>query len=164
MNNTKDTYTIYLGSDHAGFYLKEEVKSYLTLSGYHIFDFGAEEFSAGDDYPEILHPLALMLSLKPENFAFVFGASGIGEMIVLNRHAQVRCGVFYGGTEKIITQMREHNNINALSFGASFIEKHACIRAVEIFLQTNFTHEQRHERRIKNIESLQSNNTGDYSE
>ena len=168
MNEEKEEFhtgypTIYLGSDHAGFSLKNDIHEYLEENGYEVFDFGPIEFNESDDYPDVLHPLAAMLSSYPDNIAFVCGGSGMGEMMVLNRYPHVRCGVYYGGKDSLIELLREHNNANALSFGARFIDKHEAFHAIDLFLHTQFNHEIRHERRIQHIETLFKNNPSDNS-
>jgi ribose 5-phosphate isomerase B len=160
--NTKVHHTIYIGSDHAGFHLKEIALMYLKQRGFDVLDFGSEEYHESDDYPDILHPLALMLSTHPHNTGIVFGGSGTGEAIVLNRYEHVRCVTYTGGDDQTVRLAREHNNANAISFGARFIDEHLLKKTIEIFLSTKFNHELRHERRIEKIESLLAHHTCDY--
>ncbi len=163
MNSPKH-HTIYVGSDHAGFHVKQEISNYLKNLGYDVLDFGPDVFDKDDDYPDILHPLAIMLSTHPYNKAIVFGGSGTGEAIVLNRYPEVRCVQYYGGDIEIIEKARTHNNANALSVGARFVDTKTTKEAITLFLETHFNHQTRHENRIRKIESLLSHHSRDNSE
>jgi ribose 5-phosphate isomerase B len=150
----KEKSLIYLGGDHAGYFLKENVKLFLIERGFSISDFGPEIFDQHDDYPDILHPLACELSKYPKQRAIVFGGSGMGESIVLNRYSHVRCGVWYGGDFEIIKNYREHDDINALAIATRFIETKDVYKAIEIFLQTRFLNEERFIRRVEKIDGM----------
>ena len=112
---------IFLGSDHAGFQLKEEVKGFLIKKGYSVEDKGALQYQAEDDYPDFIRPVAEAVSKDPENVrGIIFGGSGQGEAMCANRIKGVRAAVYYGGTVHIVELSREHNNANVLSLGAGF--------------------------------------------
>lgn len=144
---------IYVGGDHAGYFLKEKVKLYLVKRGFEVLDFGPAAFSQNDDYPDMLHPLAHKLSKNPERRAIIFGGSGMGESIVLNRYPYVRCGVWYGGNFEIIKNYKEHDDINALAVAARFIQEKDIYGAIEVFLKTRFLKEERFVRRIEKIDN-----------
>jgi ribose 5-phosphate isomerase B len=143
---------IYLGGDHAGFVYKEIVKKYLLDNGYKIVDFGPHSYEKNDDFPDFLHPLAKKLSKFPNNKAIIFGGSGIGESIVLNRYNGVRCGVWFCSELDIISNGRTHDDINSLSIGSRFIDKNQLLKAIEVFLKTPFSNEIRHARRVNKID------------
>lgn len=144
---------IYLASDHAGFELKEKLKAYLRELGYEVKDFGAFALDAADDYPDFIALAAQAVSEDPDNSrAIILGGSGQGEAMVANRFSGVRAAVYYGGDEKIIALSREHNDANVLSLGARFLTEEEAKRAVKLLLETPFSGEERHARRIKKIE------------
>lgn len=148
--------TIYLAADHAGFELKEHLVTYVrdTL-GYDVHDCGAYTFAPEDDYPEYIKIAAEAVSENPnETRAIILGGSGQGEAMVANRFPNVRATVYYGGPQDIITLSREHNNANILSLGARFMTTTEAEQAVSLWLRTSFTPEERHERRIAQIEQL----------
>jgi ribose 5-phosphate isomerase B len=161
---------IYLASDHAGFDLKEIVKIFLQdiknknrsediVSNldinFQIVDFGAYAHIDTDDYTEYMHKAGHDLSIdynsNRNSVAIVFGGSGEGEAMVMNRYDGVRCTTYYGGDLEIIKLGRLHNDANALSFGARFISPEECIKGLEIFLNTEFE-KGRHLVRVEKID------------
>lgn len=139
---------IYLGADHAGFELKEKLKSYLTDLGHDVEDKGAFSFVSDDDYPDFVMPVAESVSSDKESLGVVLGGSGQGEAMVANRVKGVRAIEYYGGNLDIIQLGREHNNANIISLGARFVSEAEAMNAVKIFLDTPFSNEERHVRRI----------------
>lgn len=143
---------IHLATDHAGFQLKEAVKNHLDRSGYTVVDHGAVELNENDDYPDFIHPAAKAVSNEPYSVGIIFGHSGQGEAMVANRYQGVRAVVYYGSEKDILTLSREHNDANVLSLGAGFLSQDEVVSAVNQWLETDFTRETRHERRIKKID------------
>jgi len=144
---------IYIGSDHAGFQLKEEVKEFLLKKGYSVEDKGAFQYQAEDDYPDFIRPVAEAVAKDPENSrGIIFGGSGQGEAICANRIKGVRAAVYYGGTVHIVELSREHNNSNILSLGARFLHSDEAKTAVDFWLRAKFAGG-RHQRRIDKIDS-----------
>lgn len=153
MNNPK----IILATDHAGFELKESVKSFLQEKGYKVEDVGAFEYKDGDDYPEYMVKAAMKIveDLENNTRAILFGRSGQGEAMVANRFPGVRAAVWYGGDEKIIKLSREHNDANVFSIGAGFVSVDEAKKAIELWLNTPFSNEEKHARRIEEIDSVE---------
>lgn len=146
---------IYLGSDHAGFRLKEEIRHFLVAEGYNVTDLGANRESRDDDYPDFVHPVAEKVSEDPDNrWGIILGGSGEGEAIVANRYKGVRAAVWYGKNDRIITLSREHNDANVLAIGARFVSAEEAKLAIQLWLTTPFSHDPRHQRRIDKIDSL----------
>lgn len=139
---------IYLGTDHAGFELKEKLKPFLMELGHEVEDLGAFAFDENDDYPDFISKVASTVSDETDSRGIIFGKSGQGEAMVANRHAGIRSGVFYGGNLEIVKLLREHNNSNILSLGAGFISEEEAKEAVKIWLETPFSGDERHARRI----------------
>jgi len=143
---------IYIGADHRGFQLKEIIKIFLKEIGYEVVDFGNTIYDENDDYPDFVLPVAKKVAENPEqNRGIVLGASGQGEAIAANKVKGIRAAVFYGGPEEIIKLSREHNNANILSLGASFLSEEQARQAVRVWLETSFSGEERHIRRIRKI-------------
>ncbi len=165
--------TIFLATDHAGFELKEKIKNELIEKGYQVEDCGAFEYNPDDDYPDTISIAAEKISEQPSDRAIVFGSSGQGEAIVANKFQNVRAVVFYGpytpqhtidvtgktsdDSFEVVRLARVHNNANILSLGAHILNFDDAIRAVDVFLQTDFSNEERHARRIEKIINLERN-------
>ncbi len=148
---------IYLATDHAGFNLKEEVKGYLEEKGVELYDCGALTFEPGDDYPQFIALAAEKVqhdSMHEPSMAIIFGGSGQGEAIVANRYRHVRAVVYAGGNLELVKLGREHNDANVLSVGARFITKEEAFQAIELFLSTPFSHEERHSERVIQIDEI----------
>ena len=144
--------TIILATDHAGFELKEKIKAYLVRENYEIQDLGASQYNEDDDYPEYMKKAGEAVSQNPNTKAIIFGKSGNGEAIVANRYKNVRAAVWYGGNMDIVRLSREHNDANVLSIGAGFVTEEETEKAIKIWLETNFSGEERHARRIAQID------------
>ena len=153
---------IFVGTDHAGFGLKERLVSVLRNQGYEVEDVGAHEYNESDDYPDFVIPVARAVSQNPEEVkGIVLGATGQGEAMTANKFPKVRAIVFYGKAEcvvdddaDIIKRSREHNDSNILSLGARYLTEEMMLEAVELWLNTPFTDEERHLRRLNKINKL----------
>lgn len=148
---------IYIGTDHAGFNLKQTLVSYLEELEYKVEDMGAHKYNEMDDYPDFIAPVARAVSENPEqNIGIILGGSGQGEAIVANKFPNVRAVVCYGPPFEIVRLSREHNDANILSLGARFITEDEAKEAVSLWLETDFSGEERHKRRIKKIDKLKT--------
>lgn len=162
---------VYLGTDHAGFDLKEKVKVFLQQKGYEVVDCGAYSNDKDDDYPVFVGKVAEAISKDSASRGIVFGGSGQGEAIVANKYKNVRCALFYalnnfksvidinGKTSsdlfEILRLTREHNDANMLSIGARLLKEEEALKAVQVFLETSFSGEERHKRRIEMIKKIE---------
>lgn len=142
---------VYMGSDHAGYELKEKLKVYLGGLNYKVEDMGAFEFEEDDDYPNFIRPVAQAVADNTESMGIVVGGSGQGEAMSANKIAGARAALYYGGNPEIIKISREHNNCNILSLGARFITEQEAEAVIKIFLETPFSGDERHIRRIAKI-------------
>ena len=145
---------IYIATDHAGYEMKEALCSYLEKDlGFTVADMGAHQQDINDDYPDFISLAAQEVSRDPTVArGIVLGASGQGESVVANRFPHVRCSVYYGGPLEIIRLSREHNNANMIALGARFLSFNDAKAAVKLWLETPFSQEERHIRRLKKIE------------
>ena len=108
-----------------------------------------------DDYPEFIKKAAKAVSEATDGSrAIVLGGSGQGEDMVADKFPNVRSAEYYGGNLEIIKLSREHNDANVLSLGARFLSLDEAKEAVKLWLETSFSDEERHKRRIDQIENL----------
>lgn len=143
---------VLIASDHAGFELKKMLASFVAELGYEVEDMGPQTLDPSDDYPDMIAPLARRISETPEARGIILGGSGTGEAIVANRFAQVRAALYAGGDMELVRLARDHNDANVLSLGARFITEEEAKAAVRVFLETPFSNDERHVRRIAKIE------------
>lgn len=146
---------VYLATDHAGFELKEKIKTYLQKEGYEVEDCGAHTLDPEDDYPDFISKAAQAVSKDPQGKGIILGGSGQGEAIAANKFPNVRAAVYYGSQEQMPALTRQHNDSNILSLGARFLKEEDANSAVKLFLETSFTNEERHIRRIEKIKDLE---------
>ncbi len=144
---------IYLGTDHAGYELKEKIKAYLVDLGVAIKDEGAFTYMEDDDYPDFISLVAEGVAGEEGSFGIIMGKTGEGEAMCANRTKGVRAAVYHGGNLEIPKLAREHNNANILSLATGFINDDEAIQAVKIFIETPFSGEERHIRRIKKLDN-----------
>ena len=145
--------TIILAADHAGFDMKEHIKQFLEKNGHTFKDVGAYVFDSDDDYPKYMQDAAKMLLKTPDAVGVVFGGSGQGEAMVLNRYRGIRAIVYTSSNPDIVRVGREHNDANVLSVGARLLSVAQVEVAIEVFFSTAFSGEERHRRRIEQIDS-----------
>ena len=158
---------IYLAADHAGLELKNALAEHVRGLGHSVEDCGAHVFDPNDDYPSIMRLAVTRLSddviQERDSRAILVGGSGQGEAIVANRVRGIRCALFYGEhgsqtdsngkTLSIMQSVRAHNDTNALAIGARFVTVDEAKKAVEEWLGTPFSKDDRHIRRIWAIDS-----------
>ena len=143
---------LFIASDHAGFELKKFLTEHLSIAGHEIRDMGAKEFKADDDYPDYISLVAKEISQNPSGAkGIVIGGSGQGEAICANKFYGIRAAVYYGGNMDIVRLSREHNDANVISLGARFISPMEAQKAVQVWLDTKFSGDERHKRRIGKI-------------
>ncbi|MCX6753535.1 MAG: RpiB/LacA/LacB family sugar-phosphate isomerase [Candidatus Nomurabacteria bacterium] len=142
---------IYIGSDHAGYELKEKLRAYMQTLNIEVVDKGAFTLDNEDDYPDFIIPVAEAVVEDSKSLGIIIGGTGEGEQISANKVDGVRAIEFYGGNLEIIKLGREHNNANILSLGARFITDDEAKNAILLFMNTPFTNDERHVRRINKI-------------
>ncbi len=145
---------IFIGSDHAGYELKEKLKEYLISLDYEVEDKGAFDFDKDDDYPDFIVPVAIATADDPTSFGIILGGSGQGEEMIANKIDGIRACEYYGCNLEIVSLAREHNDANILSIGARFVKEDEAKKAVRIFLETKFSGDERHIRRINKLDSI----------
>ena len=144
--------TIILATDHAGFDLKEHIKQFLEKGEHTVEDVGAHSLDPNDDYPAYMQKAVKVLLKTPDAVGVVFGGSGQGEAMVMNRHRGIRAIVYAASNPDVVKIGREHNDANVLAIGARFLSTTQAEVAIEVFLSTAFSEEERHQRRIKQMD------------
>ena len=143
--------TIYIGSDHAGFKLKEYIKIYLSESGYTPVDMGNEKYEPGDDYPDYALKVAKKVS-ETGGRGILVCDSGVGVCITANKIKNIRA---VNPANPIVARMsREHNNTNILCLGQNYIRPHMAKKILKIWLETDFSQEKRHHQRVDKINRI----------
>lgn len=136
-----------LGSDHAGYQLKEKIKEVLREKNIAFEDKGP--FSEESvDYPDFGHKVAESVQNEESNFGIAICGSGNGINMTVNKYPKVRGALCW--TKEICELARQHNNANVLSIPARFISEKLALEIVEAFIKTDFEGG-RHERRINKI-------------
>lgn len=154
-------------TDHAGFKALQELRQYLESLGHECVDYGPTQFVADDDYPDFIFPAVRAVADGTCERAIIMGGSGQGEAIAANRFKNIRCALFYGpaiakspvdaeGTVtddpyEIVRLSRLHNDANVLSLSGRFLTTEQMQQACSIWLETEFSHVARHERRIAKL-------------
>ena len=159
---------IFIASDHAGFELKKALIEDITFSGTTVVDCGADSLDPDDDYPLIIQKAVRAVSeaegaklageltyTDGEVRGIVIGGSGQGEAIVANKFPHIRAALYHGGSQEVVSLSREHNDSNVLSLGARLMTESEAIMAVILWICTQFNAEERHVRRIEQIEELE---------
>ena len=142
---------IAIGTDHAGYELKEELVCFLQSEGYEVEDVGCFS-SESCDYPDFIRPAAEKVAENLDTYmGIVLGGSGQGEAIVANKVKGVRCAVINTENMDLVELSRTHNNANVISFGARFVSAEFAKKALKKWLNTEFEGG-RHQRRIDKIE------------
>jgi len=158
---------IYIGSDHAGYELKDKLIDYFSGLGHEIVDKGPFIYDKDDDYPDFIKPVAEAVAKDEGSFGVIMGGSGQGEAMCANRIPGARAALFYGevtpveGVDikgeksadpyEIVKLARIHNNANILSLATRFLSEDQIKFAIELFISTKFTGEERHLRRIQKL-------------
>jgi len=150
----EDLILIAIGSDHGGYNLKMEIIKHLEKNGYEVKDFGTSSCDSVD-YPDIALPVAkAVISGECEKGILVCG-TGIGISIAANKVPGIRAALC---TDTYMARMaREHNNANVLALGGRVLGPGLALDIVKTFIETPFSGEERHQRRIDKISSIEKN-------
>jgi len=140
---------IYIGADHRGFHLKEQLKSWLSNDGYEVVDCGNTIFDPRDDYPDFSFAVADKVAAESGSRGIVVCGSGGGATVAANKVRGVRAVM--GVNAEDVRHNRDHNDINVLSLAADFTDGEKAKELVAVFLTTLYTPEERFVRRLKKI-------------
>jgi ribose 5-phosphate isomerase B len=137
---------VHLGSDHAGYELKQALVRHLSEAGHEPVDHGPTTYDALDDYPPFVLRAARATAADAGSLGVVLGGSGNGEAIAANKVHGVRCALAW--SEETARLGREHNDANVVSVGARMHDEATALRLVDVFLATPYSGEERHSQRI----------------
>ena len=138
---------ISLSSDHAGFYLKENIKKFLLKKKIQVIDLGPKDDNSVD-YPDYAKKVAKSIISKKSDIGILVCGSGTGMAISANKYKRIRAAVCYNKASTRLS--RKHNNANILALGSRLINRQNAILLVNIFLSTKFEGG-RHLRRVKKV-------------
>lgn len=137
---------VHLGSDHAGFELKEALAAHLRAAGYDVVDHGPATYVATDDYPPYCLRAGEGVAADPGSLGVVLGGSGNGEQIAANKVKGVRAALAW--SPETARLAREHNDANVIGVGARQHDEATALAIVDAFLGTPYSGDERHTRRI----------------
>jgi RpiB/LacA/LacB family sugar-phosphate isomerase len=147
---------IYLGADHGGFHLKEELEKYLIKAGYTVEDQGNDVLDPDDDYPQFAAKVAtkVLASDDAESRGILLCTGAQGVAIAANRHRGIRASVVWDAHEAKMTRNDNDSNVLCLP-GRLMKDNHALWQGiVETWLSTPFSRAARHHRRVKELDNL----------
>lgn len=140
---------IAIGSDHAGFLLKEELKKHLLEEGYELTDVGCDS-TASVDYPVYAKKVAKLVASGEAEKGIIICGTGIGVSITANKIKGIRAALCHDCFSAEATRL--HNDANVLTMGARVVGGGLALKIADTFLTTPFSNEERHMRRIRMIE------------
>lgn len=149
---------IHIGTDHAGFELKNRLVASLRAKGHDVVDHGAHTYEPLDDYPQFCTAVGEAVVAEPGSLGIVIGGSGNGEQIAANKVPGVRAALVWN--EDTAELARQHNDANVISVGARQHTEEELEHLIDVFLATPFSGEDRHQRRIDLIARYEQ--TGGY--
>ena len=138
---------VAIASDHAGYHLKEQCKSWLKDLGYTVYDYGPEA-PERCDYPDYAHKVAKKVKLNKRNVGILVCGSGTGMNIAANKHKNIRAAQCFNLKSTKLSRL--HNDANIITLGSRLISKKNAFKFIKIFLNTKFDGG-RHLRRVKKI-------------
>lgn len=148
---------IYLAADHRGFKLKEELKAFLKESEFHCEDVGAFEYEENDDYVDFAKAAVSKISENiSENKGIFICGSGHGMDMVANKYKGIRAVL--GFNKAVAAQSREHENANVLILASDWLTLANAKEIVRAWLETSFSNEERHNRRLQKIADIEKEN------
>lgn len=148
---------IGLGADHAGYHLKNVVRSYLQQQGIAVRDFGTHSDSPCD-YPDFAHMVASAVAQQECDLGILICGTGVGMCMSANKVIGIRAASAY---EPVTARLsRQHNDANVLCMGGRIVGAELAIDIVRAFLDANFVNEERHARRVHKVKMLEKHYTG----
>ena len=143
---------IAIACDHGALDLKNTVAAYLKEKGYGVQDFGTHTLDSCD-YPDFAAPAAKAVAKGECDKGIVMCTTGIGVSIVCNKVRGIRCALLSDVVSARLT--REHNDTNMMALGAGVVSTQLALEIVDIWLSTEFSHNERHQRRIHKLMALE---------
>ena len=152
---------VHVATDHAGLEFSKSLQAHLSGLGFEVIDHGPQVYDALDDYPAFCINAAQAVATDRANgldsLGVVFGGSGNGEQMAANKVPGIRAALVWNESTAILA--REHNNANVISIGARQHDEETMLKLVETFLNTDFTNDERHVRRIAQLAEYETTGT-----
>ena len=145
---------VYLGADHGGYKLKEEIKEWLKSWNFEFEDLGAKKFEDSDDYPDYAWPVAQKVAANPGSFGILACRSGQGECIVANKMKGIRAAIAW--SEHSAKAARNDDDANILCLPADYLTLDNAKALIHDFLVTPFGDEERFRRRIEKVKKIEN--------
>ncbi len=146
---------IYVGADHRGFKLKQELVAYLEDRGYKVADVGTTSEEAAD-YPMISEKVAKKVQEDLNNRGVLICGSGAGVCITANKFKGIRAALAWN--ENMAKSLRNDDNANVLCLAADYLTPDAAKAIAQAFLDTSFAGEERFKRRLEEIRAIEQEN------
>lgn len=141
---------IYLAADHRGFELKNKLKEWLGEEGHSVEDLGADKYDEGDDYPDFGIPLAEKVAISKErSLGVTICGSGVGMSVVTGKVKGVRSVMV--SDVAMAQAARRDDDVNVIALGSKFIDFEQAKEIVKAAIETGFSGEERHQRRVDKI-------------
>lgn len=147
---------IYIGADHRGFELKEYLRNHLIAEAVSLVDVGASTYDSGDDYVDFAKKVVEGVLTEPGNMGILICGSGVGVDIVANKFDGIRCALVEDVDKAKMS--REHEDVNMIALSADTTRNEDALSIVKVFMETKFSGEARHERRIDKIADIEESN------
>ncbi len=146
---------IYIGADHGGFSLKEDIKTYLLSKGHAVVDMGAHALDLGDDYPEFAYAVAEEVAKNTqEDRGILICRSGAGMDIVANKVKGIRATAVYSIASAV--HAREDDNVTVIALAGDVLKIREACEIVDAFLSSRFKNEERYSRRLQEIADIEN--------
>src|SRR5215207_4898175 len=148
---------LHIGSDHAGFEVKQFLVAALAERGHKVIDHGPSEYDALDDYPPFCLATGVGVAGDPGSLGIVLGGSGNGEQMAANKVKGIRAALCW--TTELAQLAREHNDAQVVSIGGRFTATEEAKEIVDVFLATEFSGTARHVRRLAMVSAFEADGT-----
>ena len=147
---------VFLGADHRGFKLKEELKKFLIEKGYEVEDCGAFKYDQTDDYPDFALRVGEKVARDASARGILLCGSGTGMDAAANKVKGVRAALVFSAP--IARAARNDDDLNVISLPADFLKPQEAEEIVEVFLKTPFEAVERRVRRLQKIAEIEKKN------
>lgn len=147
---------VYIGADHRGFSLKEELRPWLEEQAHEVTDVGAETYKDGDDYVDYARAVAKSVSSDTGSRGIILCGSGVGVDIAANKIDGIRSGLGFSAEQ--VKSARNDDDINVLALPADTVNLDQAKEMIQTFLTTPFAHIDRYERRIEKLKKIEETN------
>src|SRR3989344_81492 len=145
---------IYIGADHKGFNLKEQIKKYLDQSGYSVLDMGNASKDESDNYPAFAKAVVHEVQGDTANRrGILMCGSGAGMCITANKFAGIRASIAFSPDHA--SAIKQEDDVNVLCLAADYLEPEQAKKIIAIWMQTSFDEEQRHKDRLEQIRQME---------